>query len=85
VPLLRDGLDVEGLDTSPELLDACAPRLGMRLTPVLHQAPMQQFDLPLRYRTVFVPATSFGILVEQQQVRAALAASCTPSRPAARY
>ena len=74
LPLLRDGLNVEGLDTSPEMLDRLrAKARALRLTPVLHQAPMQQFDLPLRYRTVFVPATSFGILVDQQQVRAALA------------
>jgi len=34
---------------------------------------MQDFDLPGRYRTVFVPAGSFGILVEPDEVRAALA------------
>jgi len=38
----------------------------------LHEAPMQDFALPGRYRTVFVPAGSFGILVEPDEVRAAL-------------
>ncbi len=28
VPLLRDGLNVEGLDTSPEMLDRLRARLG---------------------------------------------------------
>lgn len=73
LPLLRDGLDVEGLDTSSDMLGilrAKARKLGV--TPVLHQAPMQSFDLPQRYRTVFVPAGSFMILIHDSEVRSAL-------------
>lgn len=74
LPLLRDGHEVEGLDTSPEMLERLRARSrAMNLCPVLHQAPMQAFDLPQRFRTVFVPATSFGILVEPAEIRAALA------------
>ncbi len=73
LPLLRDGLEVEGLDTSRDMLDRLrAKARAMNLAPVLHEAPMQDFDLPGRYRTVFVPAGSFGILVEPDEVRAAL-------------
>lgn len=74
VPLLRDGLEVEGLDTSPDmltLLRSKARRLGLR--PALHQAPMQSFDLPSRYRTVFVPAGTFMILVHDEEIRSTLA------------
>jgi ubiquinone/menaquinone biosynthesis C-methylase UbiE len=74
LPLARDGLEVEGLDTSRDMLDRLrAKAQAMNLAPVLHQAPMQDFDLPSRYRTVFVPAGSFGILVEPDEIRAALA------------
>ena len=45
----------------------------MNLTPVLHQLPMQDFDVPQRYRTVFVPAGSFAILVDPDEIHAALA------------
>lgn len=73
LPLLRDGLEVEGLDTSSDMLDRLrAKARAMNLAPVLHEAPMQDFDLPDRYRTVFVPAGSFGILVEPEEIRAAL-------------
>ncbi len=74
VPLLRDGLEVEGLDTSTDMLAILrgkAQRLG--LTPVLHSAPMQSFDLPSRYRTVFVPAGTFMILVHDEEIRSTLA------------
>ncbi len=74
LPFLRDGIDVEGLDTSREMLDRLRARArAMNLSPVLHEAPMQDFDLPGRYRTVFVPAGSFAILVDLDEVRAALA------------
>ena len=74
VPLLRDGLEVEGLDTSNDMLAILrrkAERLG--LTPVLHQAPMQSFDLPDRYRTVFLPAGTFMILIHDDEIRSTLA------------
>lgn len=74
LPLLRDGLEVEGLDTSRDMLDRLrAKARAMNLAPVLHEAPMQDFDLPGRFRTVFVPAGSFGILVEPDEIGAALA------------
>lgn len=74
LPLLRDGLPVEGLDTSRDMLDRLrAKARAMNLSPILHEVPMQDFDLPGRYRTVFVPATSFGMLVDVDQARAALA------------
>ena len=82
LPLVRDGHDVEGLDTSRDMLERLrAKARAMHLAPVLHEAPMQEFDLPARYRTVFVPATSFGILVEADEIRAALACflrACEP-------
>jgi SAM-dependent methyltransferase len=74
LPLARDGLQVEGLDTSREMLDRLRARArAMNLVPVLHEAPMQRFELPARFRTVFVPATSFGMLVDPAEVAAALA------------
>lgn len=73
LPLLRDGLQVEGLDTSADMLARLRHKAAvMNLSPRLHQAPMQDFDLPQRFRTVFVPAGSFQILVEDEHVHRAL-------------
>lgn len=74
LPLARDGLQAEGLDTSRDMLALLRSKArAMNLSPVLHEAPMQDFDLPRRYCTVFVPATSFGILVRPDEIDAALA------------
>lgn len=73
LPLLRDGLAVEGLDTSADMLAILqdkARRLG--LTPRTYTLPMQAFELPRRYRTVFVPAGSFGILIDDDEIDATL-------------
>lgn len=73
VPLLRDGLAVEGLDTSTDMLDILRRKAqALGLAPVLHQLPMQQFDLPPRYRTIFAPAGTFMILVHDEEIRATL-------------
>jgi len=74
LPLAREGLQVEGLDTSRDMLDRLLVKaVALNLQPVLHRLPMQQFDLPRRYRTVFVPACTFQILVDALEIRAALA------------
>ncbi len=73
VPYLRDGLAVEGLDASTDmlaLLRAKAQPLG--LAPVLHRLPMQDFHLPGRYRTIFCPAGSFRILLSDDEILASL-------------
>ena len=73
VPFLRDGLAVEGLDASAEMLAICrskAARVGV--TPTLHQQLMQDVDLPARYRTVFIPTCSFQILAERDEAFEAL-------------
>src|SRR6266481_2341355 len=56
IPYLRDGLDIEGLDASAEMLDICRRKAqGQGLAPVLHQQLMQELDLQRRYATIFIP------------------------------
>jgi ubiquinone/menaquinone biosynthesis C-methylase UbiE len=62
---LADGMDVEGVDVSPEMLDICrskAKDLGLR--PKLYQASMEALNLGRNYRTVFVPSSSFQLVTE---------------------
>jgi ubiquinone/menaquinone biosynthesis C-methylase UbiE len=73
VPFLRDGLSVEGVDASDEMLAICRTRaVAAGLTPVLHHQLMQQLALDRLYRTLFIPAGSFQILAERAEAVAAL-------------
>jgi SAM-dependent methyltransferase len=61
IPLLAAGVDIDGCDISQDMLDQCtanAAKLG--LEPNLYAQPMDAFDLPRRYRTIYI-CDSFGL------------------------
>ena len=61
LPLLSAGVDVDGCDISQDMLDQClanAHKLG--LTPTLYAQPMDTFEIPRRYRTIYI-CDSFGL------------------------
>lgn len=61
VPLLATGVDIDGCDISQDMLDRCAERaLQVRQVPNLYAQPMDAFDLPRRYRTIYL-CDSFGL------------------------
>jgi ubiquinone/menaquinone biosynthesis C-methylase UbiE len=62
---LADGIDIDGVDNSPEMLAICrakANRLG--LTPALYQQSMETLDLPRTYRTILVPSSTFQVVTD---------------------
>ncbi len=62
---LADGIEIEGLDNSPEMLAICrekAARLG--LNPVLYEQAVEALDVSRRYRTIIVPSSSFQLMVD---------------------
>ncbi|HUF07503.1 MAG TPA: methyltransferase domain-containing protein [Candidatus Binatia bacterium] len=72
VPLLRDGLDVDGADISADMLAEARKLAAVHgLTPALHERPMHELDLPRRYRTIY-SCDSLGIGMTRAQVRQAL-------------
>ena len=73
LPFLRDGLAVEGVDASAEMLTLCRTKAAqIGVTPTLYQQHMQDLNLASRYHTVFIPACSFQILAERDEASAAL-------------
>ena len=70
---LEAGLDVEGLDASPDMLAICRRKAEEKgLAPVLHETLMQEMDLGKRYGTIFVPFRTFMILTNREVVFEAL-------------
>jgi len=61
VPLLAEGVDIDGTDISPDMLAyAEAAARGTGRTPLLRAQASHELDLPRRYRTV-IACGSFGI------------------------
>ena len=68
IPYLQAGLDVEGVDSSQPMLDACAIRAAaIGRKPALYCQMMQALDLPHRYHTIFISVGSFHLLKEREE------------------
>jgi SAM-dependent methyltransferase len=72
VPLLAQGLDVDGVDLSADMLAWCRQRAATQgVEPKLWDQGMRELDLPHRYRTIFI-CDSFGIGGSRKDDREAL-------------
>ncbi|HLB50430.1 MAG TPA: class I SAM-dependent methyltransferase [Anaerolineales bacterium] len=70
---MADGIDIDGVDNSPEMLAQCmekARRLG--LTPMVYQQAMEALNLPRRYQTIIVPSSTFQLLTDLASARYAM-------------
>ncbi len=64
---LAAGLDIDGVDNSPEMLAICrekAAALGINIEGRLFEQGMDVLDLPRRYATIIVPSSSFQLLTD---------------------
>ena len=71
--LRKRGLEVEGLDSSADMLERCrraAAREGVEV--VLHHQPMQSMDLGRRYRSIFIAGPTFNLLPDDETAVRAL-------------
>ena len=73
VPYLASGMNIEGVDSSREMLSICRDRAAKKgLTPTLHEQRMQTLDLPNRYSAIIVPGGSFHLIIEREEAAKAL-------------
>jgi len=55
LPLLRAGIDIDGVDISADMLAHCRRKAaGVGFSPNLYQQPMDAFTLPRKYRTIYI-------------------------------
>lgn len=70
---LADGLDVDGIDNSPEMLAICAEKARQSSLVVnLYEQGMEQLDLPRQYQTIIVPSCSFQLVPDLNDVKKSL-------------
>lgn len=73
VELRRRGLDVEGVDSSADMLDRCRARAAAAgVGVVVHHQRMESLDLPRRYRAVFLAGPTFTLLPDDRTALRAL-------------
>src|SRR5207253_7390676 len=70
---LGAGIDIDGVDNSPEMLARCQEKAGrLGLCPALYQQSMEALALPRRYRTILVPSSSFQLVTDPEAAAAAM-------------
>lgn len=71
--LVRRGIDVDGVDSSQDMLDRCHARAdvqGLRI--VTHCQQMQDLALTRRYRAIYLAGPTFNLLPDDDTARRAL-------------
>src|SRR6266516_1335828 len=62
---LADGIDIDGVDVSPEMLEICRQKAQKRgLHPTLFHQSMEALAVPRKYRTIIVPSSSFQLVTD---------------------
>ena len=61
LPILRQGIDIDGVDISADMLAQCRRKAASEgFSPNLYQQPMHAFDLPRKYKSIYL-CDSFGL------------------------
>jgi SAM-dependent methyltransferase len=85
IPLLEAGLNVEGIDTSPDMLAACQQNCAARgLTPILYEGSIERLEVPGKFSAIVVTYGSFMLLGNRQAAIAALQAFARHLEPGGR-
>ena len=73
IPFLERGLDIDGVDPSADMQRACREKCAAKgLTPTLYLQFLHEMRLPRSYALVFIPAASFGLITDDDEIQAAL-------------
>lgn len=73
LPFMQDGIDIDGVDNSPEMLDILRQKaVEMGLHPNAYLQTMQDLALPRKYKTILVPSSSFQLLIDPADAREAI-------------
>ncbi|MBW4626294.1 MAG: class I SAM-dependent methyltransferase [Brasilonema octagenarum HA4186-MV1] len=85
IPLLEADLNVEGIDSSEDMLACCHRHCTQKgLKPVLHHGSVENLDLPGKFKAIIVSFGSFMLLEKRNAAVAALQAFARHLEPQGR-
>jgi ubiquinone/menaquinone biosynthesis C-methylase UbiE len=66
---LKEGLDIEGIDTSEDMLAQVREKAADQglAQPILYEGYMQNLDLPRKYQVIYVPCGTFCLVTDRTQ------------------
>jgi SAM-dependent methyltransferase len=70
---LSQGIDIDGVDLSPEMLALCRQKSKARqLKPTIFEADMRTMKLPRLYQVIIVPSSSFQLVLDPEEASKAI-------------
>ncbi len=70
---LQQGIDIDGVDNSPEMLAICQRKSeDLKLKPGLYAQYLEQLELPRKYQTILIPSSSLQLIIEPESVEQAM-------------
>ena len=70
---LSEGLDVDGIDISPEMNKICMEKAQvLGVSPSIYQQTLESLDLPRKYRTILIPSSTFQLVTDPLAAQTAL-------------
>ncbi len=73
LPYLQQGIDIDGVDNSPEMLNLLREKAQkMGLHPNVYLQTMESLALPRKYMTILVPSSSFQLVLDPANAHEAM-------------
>lgn len=73
ISFMEAGADIDGLDSSPHMLDICRKKCAAKsLTPNLYQQRLEALALPRHYAFIFIPDRSFAHIYSKETAQRCL-------------
>jgi ribosomal protein S18 acetylase RimI-like enzyme/2-polyprenyl-3-methyl-5-hydroxy-6-metoxy-1,4-benzoquinol methylase len=73
LPLIEEGFNVHGFDASEHMLEALHTKASAKnLNPTVWKGLVEDLKRPEKYKLIFIPDGSFGLIIEFEAVRASL-------------
>lgn len=70
---LAEGIDIDGVDNSPDMLALCQEKAAARgLRPALYQQYVESLSLPRQYRTILIPSSTLQLVIAPVMVARSL-------------
>ncbi len=67
---MQDGVDIDGVDNSPEMLEILREKAqGIGLEVNAYLQTMETLALPRKYQTILVPSSSFQLIIDREDAK----------------
>ncbi len=66
---LQQGIDIDGVDNSPEMLAICQHKADkLQLAPKLYEQYLEDLKLPRKYKVILIPSSSLQLIVNPESI-----------------